>query len=224
MGQVEDLLMKHPEEMFPIASPGLVFDFVATRDIEAGEELFLDYGDAWEEAWMKHVQGWNVNKTLSKDYQSARQWNIDNANATLRTVKEQESDPYPEHFAFRCLKEIGAYELSSEIASEFWDVRACGLPCTIQDRIATETGYNYTVQFLPDGAYESGLFAICLGPDENGQLWWMETEGVPREAIRVVDAPYTTDLFLKEAFRFPIQIPDSLFPKAWRGFRTKGVP
>jgi hypothetical protein len=30
----------------------LSFEIVATRDIEVGEEMCLDYGEKWEEAWI----------------------------------------------------------------------------------------------------------------------------------------------------------------------------
>jgi hypothetical protein len=35
---------------------GLNFDYVALRDIEQGEEITIDYGPEWEEAWQKHVE------------------------------------------------------------------------------------------------------------------------------------------------------------------------
>lgn len=225
IGHREDLLSKHPESMFPVATPGLVLDFVATRDIHPGEELFLDYGDSWERAWNEHVQRWNAGNRWTDDYQSAHEWNIENPNAVLRTVKEQEQNPYPANFMFRCLKEMGAYDLTSEEARDYWDVRTVGLPCTVHERTPTEEEgiYTYTVHFLPDSDCEDNLAELGLGADETGELWWMETTGVPREAIKVVDVPYTSDLFLEGVFRHPIQIPDAIFPNAWRGFQSVGV-
>ncbi len=37
---------------------GLSMEIVATRDIEVGEEVFVDYGINWEKAWDQHVQKW----------------------------------------------------------------------------------------------------------------------------------------------------------------------
>ncbi|VEU42814.1 unnamed protein product [Pseudo-nitzschia multistriata] len=37
---------------------GLSFDFVALRDIEPGEEITIDYGDEWEEAWQRHLRSY----------------------------------------------------------------------------------------------------------------------------------------------------------------------
>jgi SET domain len=33
-------------------------EVVATRDIAPGEEVYIDYGEDWEEAWIEHVIGW----------------------------------------------------------------------------------------------------------------------------------------------------------------------
>ena len=37
---------------------GLAMNVVATRDIQPGEEVFVDYGLAWEQAWENHIQNW----------------------------------------------------------------------------------------------------------------------------------------------------------------------
>ena len=35
---------------------GLSFDYVAIRDIEEGEEITIDYGKEWDDAWREHVR------------------------------------------------------------------------------------------------------------------------------------------------------------------------
>ena len=40
----------------------LVFDLVATRDIAAGEEIYLDYGQEWEDAWNQYAESWNESR------------------------------------------------------------------------------------------------------------------------------------------------------------------
>ena len=34
---------------------GLSFEYVALKDILEGEEIFMDYGDEWQQAWDDHV-------------------------------------------------------------------------------------------------------------------------------------------------------------------------
>mmetsp|Transcript_10312 Transcript_10312/g.13647 ORF Transcript_10312/g.13647 Transcript_10312/m.13647 type:complete len:554 (+) Transcript_10312:67-1728(+) len=38
---------------------GLAFDLMSTRDLESGEEVFIDYGDEWEIAWRHHLGEWS---------------------------------------------------------------------------------------------------------------------------------------------------------------------
>ena len=33
----------------------LVIEYVAIRDIQPDEEIFIDYGEEWDEAWVKHT-------------------------------------------------------------------------------------------------------------------------------------------------------------------------
>uniref|UniRef100_A0A7S4VCM2 SET domain-containing protein n=1 Tax=Ditylum brightwellii TaxID=49249 RepID=A0A7S4VCM2_9STRA len=46
---------------------GLSFEIVATRDIQPGEEIFIDYGHDWEDAWNYHVENW---KPPTGDFES----------------------------------------------------------------------------------------------------------------------------------------------------------
>ena len=58
------LLAHHPEwlQQSPqflrdtVQSIGLALEYVALRDIQPGEEVVMDYGPEWEQAWMYHVQ------------------------------------------------------------------------------------------------------------------------------------------------------------------------
>ncbi|CAB9507051.1 Guanylate cyclase [Seminavis robusta] len=45
----------------PLYQRGLSLQVVATRDILPGEEVFVDYGQDWEHAWIRHVIDWSHN-------------------------------------------------------------------------------------------------------------------------------------------------------------------
>lgn len=68
------------------------------RDLVKGEELFMDYGKDWQEAWNKHVQEWKPVEGAS-DYVYPAEMD---ETLPLRTVKEQESDPYPSNLMTVC--------------------------------------------------------------------------------------------------------------------------
>jgi hypothetical protein len=65
--------------------PGsMILEVVALRDLAPGEELFMNYGSDWEEAWNAHVQRWTpVDDAESYVYPQ----DMDDT-APLRTVEE----------------------------------------------------------------------------------------------------------------------------------------
>ncbi len=65
---------------------------VATRDIQADEEIFPDYGDYWEHAWQTHVMNY-VPVSGASTYTSAEQLN--NEITVIRTEFELMFYPYP---------------------------------------------------------------------------------------------------------------------------------
>jgi hypothetical protein len=202
-----------PEEIFPRTSPGMFLDFVATRNVQPGEEIFLDYGDAWENAWIDHVTTWKPPMD-SLDYVSARTWVAANADTILRTEKEQEADPYPANFEMRCLHDIIMKNPTKDEAKSKWGEKAESMLCTVQERRETDGGQVlYMVHYLPFGFVEDEDTII------DGMVNWYESDYIVREAITFVESAYTSDIFLDGAFRHPIGIPDDIFPKAWRGFQ-----
>jgi SET domain len=59
-----------PEEWIMSTHSGLQWDFIALRDIEANEEILIDYGPEWEAAWKEHVRNWKK-PPFADDYQAA---------------------------------------------------------------------------------------------------------------------------------------------------------
>jgi hypothetical protein len=207
------LLLSHPREMYYSDAPKLWLDFVATRDIEKGEEIFMDYGNVWEAAWQKHVATWNQDHVYRTDYKSAYDWNKMNSKVMLRTRAEQEWDPYPDHFTMMCLPQIADPKytelLTSSVCEKTWNPSILGLPCYITDReLQSDGSYWYQVK------YKHGTEKPV----------WTESDWIVREAIKFVNKAYTNDIFLKDAFRQPIGIPDDIFPDAWRGIQLTPLP
>jgi hypothetical protein len=186
-------------------SAKVAMDIVAIRDIYPGDEIFLDYGDAWEVAWQHHVQTW---QPPLRQYTSASEWNANMAR--IRTEFEQLQDPYPNnvhvlcssHFAdldvWRPLYDQGRY---NELIGDY-------CPCEVlRYEEAADGTYNYTVVVdMPNVSSDKSL-------PQTMNVWM---GNVPRLAIRFVDVPYSTDMFAPNAFRHSIGIPDDMFPSAWR--------
>lgn len=64
----------------------LMFEYVALRDIQEGEEVVVDYGKEWEGAWNEHVKGWKPVKKYVSPYELNENFEI-----PLKTHDEDES-------------------------------------------------------------------------------------------------------------------------------------
>lgn len=53
----------------------LSMEIIASRDIEGGEEIFIDYGEKWEEAWFQHVEKWSCNIAEGDENDEHSVWN-----------------------------------------------------------------------------------------------------------------------------------------------------
>ena len=207
-GMNEAWLKMPPEEMENVFATNLAIDYIATRDIAEGEELFIDYGIEWERAWHTHVEHWEP----PDEDECAVDFNIDMRNEPIRTSEEEKEDPYPPTVELRCHVDLlvsnwrdqnptwDRYDYSGE---EYQYVY--GVPCTVWDR-------------SPDGTYEVELFIDRLTYVDVEDDFWdnPKRSGVPREAMFFVDAEYQGDLFLTNGFRHHIGIPRHMMPDAWR--------
>mmetsp|Transcript_9625 Transcript_9625/g.23376 ORF Transcript_9625/g.23376 Transcript_9625/m.23376 type:complete len:770 (-) Transcript_9625:48-2357(-) len=55
----------------------LAMEIVATRDIQPGDEVFMDYGLEWEQAWLKHLEEWKpptFGSEVSHAYDFEHKW------------------------------------------------------------------------------------------------------------------------------------------------------
>lgn len=190
-----------PYSMFAqTEKPFLTFDYIATKDIAKGEELFLDYGDTWVEAWRKHVKEWKPVEGAAT-YVSARYWNEHYREDVLRTEEEQKHDPYPKHLELRCHNGL----MNARGAVTFrWSITHFGQPCRILRRDIEDGDFHYTVEI----EYRAD--------EEDEEVTLVTKADVPRASIAFVDKPGTTDMHLPNAFRHPIGIPDEIFPEQWK--------
>jgi hypothetical protein len=198
-----------PEEMTNIWQTNLGIDYVTTEDISEGEELFLDYGPNWEEAWQQHVESWEP----EEEEMTARDWNFNLRDESIRTQQEQQDNPYPKTVEIRC--HVHLTETDWEELATGWDryVRSgveykmvYGLPCKILERSFDNN--TYTVDLFVD------RLTYVKVPDDF--RYNHERTGVPRDAIFFIDAKFESDLYLMNSFRYNIGIPEYMMPKAWK--------
>lgn len=170
---------------------GLSFDYVALRDIQEGEEIFMDYGVEWEEAWNDHVKNY---KPGSPDYVHSTDWKANNGRV-LRTPLELEKDPYPPNLHTMCVESynVGPDGRLTWLASN----SVLRVPCRVLER---QQGGRYTVEMQKMDNNNSITVYNVLSPS----------------GIDLVDKVRSSDWHLKSAFRHEIMIPDDIFPDSWR--------
>lgn len=184
----------------------LAMEVIALRDIEPGEEILLDYGDDWEEAWQSHKTKWRPLKKSIK-YKSAYEMN--QQNETLKTVFEEIEKPYASNLVLGFREEYnhtGPWKNTNKTGTDNFFFNE-GLSDMTNCEILRREELNGQT-----------LYAAVLA-DKNNTNKNVLLEHLPREAFQFYDAPYTTDVFLRNAFRHDIRIPDDMFPEAWKNQR-----
>lgn len=174
-------------------------------------------------------------------YVRASVYNADEA-SPLRTVEEQVTNPYCNSLMIRCQANLNhrqAYysepltipyfrrEWTDEIdVPEGADERHLQDNCIIKERYEIdeeereeedeEEGghkYRYTIQLT---VQKMNQFEGADVIEERHVI-----TDVPWVAIEFVDKHYTSDVFLKNAFRHEMKLPDEIFPKAWMNLIPK---
>lgn len=196
---------------------GLSIDFVATRDIQPGEEVFIDYGPEWEAAWKKYIKDWRP-LSESDNYIAGAELQSD-FSITLRTAEEQRSEPYSDNVMFFCQYEY--YEGYPE-GTWKWETGWYGspfYPCKILSRdssIADDGTATYTygaIMMTLSDIIESNTFVPSEVVIPDGEKHIMT--GIPRDAIEIRDKMYTKDEYMPNSFRHEMMMPDDIFPDAW---------
>mmetsp|Transcript_36729 Transcript_36729/g.74838 ORF Transcript_36729/g.74838 Transcript_36729/m.74838 type:complete len:628 (+) Transcript_36729:126-2009(+) len=176
----------------------LMLELVATRDIELGAEVLIDYGPDWMKAWKSHLSTWQP----AKPYVVSEL----NRNATAFLVGKDAVD----------LSRLGArtacQTLPVEISREqsIWNggivpnvtIQKALTPCDIIARQRINKTDYYTVQLHNYFGLEENVEGVVVSL-------------VPQWAIRYVDMPGSNNQLLTGAFRHEIMLPDGILPTQW---------
>eukprot|EP00522_Entomoneis_paludosa_P006333 CAMPEP_0172448548 /NCGR_PEP_ID=MMETSP1065-20121228/7551_1 /TAXON_ID=265537 /ORGANISM="Amphiprora paludosa, Strain CCMP125" /LENGTH=479 /DNA_ID=CAMNT_0013200091 /DNA_START=105 /DNA_END=1541 /DNA_ORIENTATION=+ len=214
---------------------GLSLEYVALRDIQEGEEIFMDYGPEWEEAWNDHVESWEPLPN-AQQYQLAKE--VDEP--YFRTIHELGKRPYPHNVATMCLrsytgmfgsdKEDSSNRSKSNRPTFKWLAPLKPIKditeryfCVVAERhlIKREERRpgNATMAHGNDDDDED-LFAYEYTVDlkindTESKDSWVRVLHMPGEGIGLYDLAYTGDWHMPNVFRRHIGIPNEIMPNAW---------
>lgn len=190
---------------------GLIMELVALRDIEEGEEVFLDYGDSWEKAWEEYRSVIWKPTDADKKYVSAAEFN--ESMKILRTKSELTKNPYgSKNVVLGCSTASFADEDEDSDAIE----SSTSYEWKDDPELLTNSFFMYPCDVVKRHENSNLYDVMILRKDRPDTL----VTDVPRHAIRFLDDYYTSDLFLRSAFRHEVSIPDKMFPQAWRDLKV----
>lgn len=204
---------------------GVVMEIVALQDIEEGEEITIDYGSSWKEAWQKHTERFEK-KVADGEIESvwptrASDLNVLLESEPIRTQDEQEVDPYPEGVIVKAFAITDEEEEDDEEEDDDGDGTEAD-PFHFFE-LADRTLYTGTQLVEPiilkreDPQEEDGEYTYLIKYPDVAGGGFVYMSGVPQHAFMFVDEPNTGDQFVTEPFRHYIEIPDDIFPAgAWR--------
>jgi hypothetical protein len=217
-----DWLERSPNDLDLETHSGLIMELVATTDIAPNEEIFLNYGAQWENAWNEFVANHQLDNydrhfTSSEALNNRLEW--------LKTVDEQEDDPYKFSnyedirticFVFRNEKNLLLNATESTMKTYRWSgtdnlIHAdFSYPCDVIDRNLKMFDLDEAMD-RQDSVYPAPItYTVILTDDD------IKIVDVPRKAIQFFDNEYMSDNSWRKAFRHEIHLPDHMVPPIWR--------
>jgi len=211
--------------------PGLSMEIYALRDIQPGEEVYIDYGAEWEDAWESHVANW-VPPVREQSFVTAKEANQQIDLEILVSPENLRSVPTNKYLMTFC-----QYWPTSDDDHEVWSHQ------TERDWILWEDEELFST-FSDDGSKYEGEYSThsdmtywpcTVISGENGtykvrilqhkrtrQQPWDRSghprllTNYPRSSIQYFVKPYEGDQHFSGAFRHPIGIKDSMLPEKWK--------
>ena len=203
-----DWFGQHPDDWAKGFHAGLVLNFVATRDIEPNEEIFIDYGDEWEAAWQSHLKNYNdIRHKLSEDYKPGYEM----VSEEVDLLRLNENKHYRNGSMELYCREsyLGMAGLKHEGGE--------GSLCRAVYGVNSAGAIINTRKDKPQH-YIAEIFG--KRNDKELSMTFLELRsvffGAPAKAFYFQDKPYTRDHVQTWAFRHDMNIPDDIMPDAWR--------
>lgn len=200
-------LSMSPEELLKEENMylGLLMELVALRDIEPGEEILIDYGKEWKQAFAKHTESWNAGLA---DGSIPSKWPLRAADMN-EMYRDQpfstDMSTYPENVQLKAFLQLSESTAAGTVEDpRFW-VDAESETAYVHENLFDVNVLSYDKD---EHMYTLQWFR---GPTNSAVV-----TKVPHSALVFVDKPGTSDHFVQAGFRHHIGIPDDIFPQAWR--------
>ena len=223
-----------PATVLSHSKAGLLLEAIALVDIQEGEEILLDYGVAWDQAWEKHVVSWRSHEKRdgSQPHRYVYPHEFNREEAIIRTEEEIKERPYPTNLSVGCfhlhrysdslnpIEQRPIRRNGPPVEGRAWQEgepyggdAAYIRPCRVLERKYVGSGDDETDEYL---------YTVLLDTDESESDEEMTDRllfDVPRRGMKFIDLPYQSDQNLKAAFRHEIGLPNHIWPEKWKDLK-----
>eukprot|EP00536_Pseudo-nitzschia_multiseries_P015474 jgi/Psemu1/246888/estExt_Genewise1.C_8940007 len=225
----------------------LSLEVVATRAIAPGEEVFIDYGEEWEKAWLEHLKQWHPPEKM----------------ANFATVYElnHKQEPIAKHLISGDLRKtvehpyffLGCQYWTEDGPdySEKW-YHKTDKPWTSLDdeqilakysENGNEFGYDDETGYInhreyshwpcsvlkehDDGTYTVRIHQSPLDSYKTEETIWSKNDwpriltNYRRESIHFFIKPESQDHMLPGVFRHHVGLPDGIYPEQWKNMKAQ---
>jgi hypothetical protein len=223
-------------------------EIVALRDIYPGEEVYMDYGEAWENAWEKHVANYRPPPPLmsadgktEEPFVTAKEANEKEGPLDLLVSNNLREIPSHPYLFTGCQYKTRRDYKTEKDKDGTWDKPNAKWEKLSDEEIIKryaddgsfyEDGYTYH----GDGTYwpcsilrkeeSDDSYVVRIHQHKwHDQQKWDENDlpklltNYPREAIHYFVKPYASDQNLPGVFRHVIGIRDEIFPAQWKNLK-----
>mmetsp|Transcript_13380 Transcript_13380/g.37689 ORF Transcript_13380/g.37689 Transcript_13380/m.37689 type:complete len:765 (+) Transcript_13380:99-2393(+) len=242
----EDWRSKSLEEIEEKFGRILSLEVVATRAIARGEEVFIDYGDDWEKAWLDHLKKWHPPEKIA-NFKTVQELNHKQEPITNDLIsgdlRKTVGNPY---FFIGCqywTEFISDYSKAWYQKTETpWeslddeqileDYSDDGSDFVYSDR----TGYINHEEFShwpcsvlkahDDGTYTVRIHQSPLKDESTRKTNWAKNNlpriltNYRRESMHFFVRPESQDHMLPGAFRHHVGLPDGIYPEQWKNLKA----
>jgi hypothetical protein len=223
-------------------------EIVALRDIKPGEEVYMDYGEAWEDAWENHVANYKPPPPLmtadgktEEPFVTAKEANEKEGPLELLVSNNLREIPGHPYLFTGCQYKTGSDFVTNKDNDGTWDQPnskwkklsdARILKLYADDGSFYEGGYSYhgdrtywPCSILRKEANDDSYVVRIHQHKRHDQQKWDENDlpklltNYPRESIHYFVKPYASDQNLPGVFRHAIGIRDEIFPTQWKNLK-----
>jgi hypothetical protein len=219
------------EELASQESRGLSMEIVALRDIERGEEVFIDYGEQWEDAWESHLASWTpplrhrMHMSATKANANPEKYLEYFLSYDLRKIKE-----HPNLYSGCVFNDatLDSSEITTDKVHDWWvnlsDDELLGTYATDGSQFVraykshSEDSHWPCQVIAPEEGTKTYTVRIMMGNDKHAPMF---LTNYSIGGIHFFYNRYSSDQHLPKTFRHHIGIPDKIMPLQWKNRAEK---